>query len=212
MNSSIRGITKQCFSLFLSSSRLLCKNQQIKIVKKRKRKRWALAGVAQWIDRQPANQGVTSSIPGQGTCRGHGPCLRFGVCKSQPTDVFLPLFLPPSPSLGLRGGGGERVSGREVAYLGSWVSNFSVAVCGGRSERGREREQDIQLRDYCREAWTRLWRGEERSRWTGDSGDETNQELSWGWGGKEPGQGGSSSVQEAVLSDLGAARGGAAGV
>ena len=28
----------------------------------------ALAGVAQWIEHQPANQRVTGSIPNQGTC------------------------------------------------------------------------------------------------------------------------------------------------
>ena len=29
---------------------------------------FALAGVAQWIECQPVNQRVTSSIPNQGTC------------------------------------------------------------------------------------------------------------------------------------------------
>ena len=33
----------------------------------------ALAGVAQWIECQPVNQRVTSSIPSQGTCLGCGP-------------------------------------------------------------------------------------------------------------------------------------------
>ena len=33
----------------------------------------ALAGVAQWTERQPVNQRVTSSIPGQGTILGRGP-------------------------------------------------------------------------------------------------------------------------------------------
>ena len=33
----------------------------------------ALAGVAQWIERQPANQKVTGSIPSQGTCLGCRP-------------------------------------------------------------------------------------------------------------------------------------------
>ena len=32
-----------------------------------------LAGVAQWIECQPANQRVTGSIPSQGTCLGCGP-------------------------------------------------------------------------------------------------------------------------------------------
>ena len=60
----------------------------------------ALAGVAQWIDCQPANQRVTGLIPGQGTCLGCGPGPHLGVCEGQPhTDVSLPLFLPPFPSL-----------------------------------------------------------------------------------------------------------------
>ena len=33
----------------------------------------ALTGVTQWIECQPANQRVTSSIPSQGTCLGFGP-------------------------------------------------------------------------------------------------------------------------------------------
>ena len=33
----------------------------------------ALAGVAQWIELQPANQRVASLIPSQGTCLGCGP-------------------------------------------------------------------------------------------------------------------------------------------
>ena len=32
-----------------------------------------LAGVAQWIEHQPANQRVTGSIPSQGTCLGCRP-------------------------------------------------------------------------------------------------------------------------------------------
>ena len=34
---------------------------------------YALAGVAQWIKCQPANQRVICSIPSQGTCLGCGP-------------------------------------------------------------------------------------------------------------------------------------------
>ena len=37
------------------------------------KKKRALAGVAQWIECQTANQRVTSSIPSQGTCLGCGP-------------------------------------------------------------------------------------------------------------------------------------------
>ena len=33
----------------------------------------ALAGVAQWIERQPATQRVAGSIPSQGTCLSHWP-------------------------------------------------------------------------------------------------------------------------------------------
>ena len=33
----------------------------------------AMVGVAQWIERQPVNQKVTSSIPSQVTCLGCGP-------------------------------------------------------------------------------------------------------------------------------------------
>ena len=33
----------------------------------------ALAGVAQWIEFQPANQKVPGSIPSRGTCLGCGP-------------------------------------------------------------------------------------------------------------------------------------------
>ena len=35
----------------------------------------ALAGVAQWIERQTANQRVASLIPSQGTCLACGPGL-----------------------------------------------------------------------------------------------------------------------------------------
>ena len=60
----------------------------------------ALAGVAQWIEHRPANQGVSSSMPSQGTCLGCRPCLQWQVCVRQPyIDVSLPLFLSPLPSL-----------------------------------------------------------------------------------------------------------------
>ena len=60
----------------------------------------APAGVAQWIDHWPANQRVASSIPSQGTCLGCGPGPQWGALERQPhTDVSLPLFLPPFPSL-----------------------------------------------------------------------------------------------------------------
>ena len=55
-----------------------------------------LAGVAQWVEHQPANQKVTGLIPSQGTCLGcrPGPCL--GPCERQ-----LIVSFPLSPSLAL---------------------------------------------------------------------------------------------------------------
>ena len=35
---------------------------------------WALAGVAQWIEGETANQSVALSIPSQGTCLGCRQC------------------------------------------------------------------------------------------------------------------------------------------
>ena len=43
--------------------------------------RAALAGVAQWIVCQPANQRVTGSTPSQGTGLGCGPGPQWGVYK-----------------------------------------------------------------------------------------------------------------------------------
>ena len=69
----------------------------------------ALAGVAQWIKRQPASQRVTSLVPSQDTCLGQ--CLG---CRTGPqlgnvreatdqcffhTLMFLSLSFPPFPSL-----------------------------------------------------------------------------------------------------------------
>ena len=56
----------------------------------------ALAGVAQWIELQPANQRVTGSIPSQGTCLGCGTGARgnHGICLSH-ISVQLPLEHPP---------------------------------------------------------------------------------------------------------------------
>ena len=59
------------------------------------RMKTALAGVAQWVECQPANQGVAGSIPSQGTCPGCGPGPWWGVHEGQPhSDVSLPLSLP----------------------------------------------------------------------------------------------------------------------
>ena len=60
----------------------------------------ALAGAAQWIEHQPANQNITGLIPSQGTCLGCGPGAQQGARERHPhIDVSLPLFLPPFPSL-----------------------------------------------------------------------------------------------------------------
>ena len=63
-------------------------------------KKWALAGVAQWIERRPANQRVTSLIPIHSTCLDCTLGPQLGAQERQPhMDVSLPLFLPPFPSL-----------------------------------------------------------------------------------------------------------------
>ena len=51
----------------------------------------ALAGVTQWIERQPVNKKVTGSIPSQGTCLGCGTGPHLRECKKQPINVFLSL-------------------------------------------------------------------------------------------------------------------------
>ena len=63
----------------------------------------ALAGVAQWIECQPANQRVAGLILSQRTCLGCGLGPQLWTCKKQPIDVSLthqcfPLsFSLPSP-------------------------------------------------------------------------------------------------------------------
>ena len=74
-----------------------------KLVHERKQKYIiALAGVAQWVERWPANQRVASWIPSQGTCLGcvrspaggmRGNLLMYLSC----INVSLFLFLPSSP-------------------------------------------------------------------------------------------------------------------
>lgn len=59
----------------------------------------ALAGGAPCTKRQPVSQRVSTSVPDQGTCPGCGPGPQGGACERQPTDVCLPLRLPPLPSL-----------------------------------------------------------------------------------------------------------------
>ena len=57
-----------------------------------------LAGVAQWIERRPANQRVSGSIPSQGTCLGCQPGPQWVACKRNHTLMFLSLSLSlPSP-------------------------------------------------------------------------------------------------------------------
>ena len=61
----------------------------------------ALAGVAQWIEHQPVNGKVASSIPSQSTCLGCGPGPQLGACERQLiscTQMFLSLSISlPSP-------------------------------------------------------------------------------------------------------------------
>ena len=60
----------------------------------------ALAGVAQWIECQPANQRVDGCIPSQGSRLGGRPGPQLGARKRQPhIAVSLPLFLRPVPSV-----------------------------------------------------------------------------------------------------------------
>ena len=57
--------------------------------------KWALAGVAQWIEYWPVNQRVTGLIPSKGTCLGCRTGPQWGVHERQPqTDISLPLSLP----------------------------------------------------------------------------------------------------------------------
>ena len=54
----------------------------------------ALAGVAQWIECQPANQRVAGSIPSQGTCLGCLPDSQYGAHERQlHIDVSFPFPL-----------------------------------------------------------------------------------------------------------------------
>ena len=60
----------------------------------------ALAGIAQWIKCQPANQRVAGLIPRQDTCLDCRPGPKQGAHERQlHIDVSLPLFLPPFLSL-----------------------------------------------------------------------------------------------------------------
>ena len=59
----------------------------------------ALAGVAQWIEHQPANQRVTGSIPSEGTCLVVDQVPGGGYARGNHTLIFLFFFLPSFPSL-----------------------------------------------------------------------------------------------------------------
>ena len=64
-----------------------------------KKTSWALAGVAQWIECQPANLRVARSIPSEGTCLGCRLCPQLGAHERQPHIAPLPRSLPLSPPL-----------------------------------------------------------------------------------------------------------------
>ena len=58
----------------------------------------ALAGVAQWVERQPANQSITGLIPSQGTYLGCRPGPHWGGAQETTTLMFLSFsFSLPSP-------------------------------------------------------------------------------------------------------------------
>ena len=58
----------------------------------------ALADVAMWIERWPANRKVTGSIPTEGMCLGGRPGPKLGACERELIDsMFLSLsFSLPS--------------------------------------------------------------------------------------------------------------------
>ena len=64
---------------------------KIKSLVSRKKQSWALAGMAQWIELQPANQRVTGSIPSQGTCLIVAKVPKKGHRRGNHTLMFLSL-------------------------------------------------------------------------------------------------------------------------
>ena len=65
-------------------------------------KNMALAGVVQWVERQPVNQKIAGPVPSQDTCLDCQPGPQQGAHKRQPhIDVSLLLFLSPVPSLNI---------------------------------------------------------------------------------------------------------------
>ena len=84
--------------MFLSHISISLTHQSLSL--KKKKKKSALTGVAQWIEHQTAKQRVTGSIPSQGTCLGCRPGPQEGVHERQPhIHISLPLFLSPFPSI-----------------------------------------------------------------------------------------------------------------
>ena len=73
-----------------------CTGQRTQFLQKKKN--LALAGVAQWIERWSANQGVAGLIPSQGTCLRCRPAPQLGARERQPhIDVsLLSLSIPSS--------------------------------------------------------------------------------------------------------------------
>ena len=82
---------------------------------------WALDGVAQWIECQPANQRVTGSIPSQGTrlgCRARLPVV--GRMRGNHTLMFSPL----SPSLSPVKKYINKILKENYNWYNEWMSHF----------------------------------------------------------------------------------------
>ena len=70
----------------------------LKVALKIKVRRNTLAGVAQWIECQPANQRVTGSIPSRAHAWVAGWVPSRGCARGNHTLIFLSLSFPfPSP-------------------------------------------------------------------------------------------------------------------
>ena len=92
-----------------------------------KNKHAALAGVAQWIEHQPANREVAGLIHGQGICLGCGPGPEQGMCERQPhIDVSLPLKKRPQKCVSHSFGGWKSEIGISI-----WSGVGSVLFSGG---------------------------------------------------------------------------------
>ena len=81
--------TSHVLSAFLTTLGWLCYYLHLTVEESeatrsfKKKPSGALAGVAQWTEHWPVNQGVANSIPNQDTCLGCGPGLQWGACKRQ---------------------------------------------------------------------------------------------------------------------------------